>query len=103
MERFTISYIDESTSECCPLCGEAILCRKGPRLVLNGVDEPVCRECGNRAAPNLVALLDLAKVAEKVGRQSRHLLTPPMEAMLDLARAAENYSHSAPRAFARAG
>ena len=103
MERFTIRYIDEPSNECCPLCSEPTLSRRGPRLFLSDVDEPVCRDCGKRQAPNLAALLDLAHTAEKVGRQYRHLLTPPMESMLDLARAAENYSHSSPRLRAVAG
>jgi hypothetical protein len=92
MQRFTIQYTDESCESSCPSCGTLNTSRKGPRLTPVDSNEPICRDCGKRLAPNLVALLDLAHVANKVGRQGRHMLTPPMESLLDLARAAENYS-----------
>ena len=57
-------------------------------------EDGVCRSCGKRYAPHLLALLDLAQAAERVGRTSRYLLVPPMESLLELARAAENYSTS---------
>ena len=94
MQCFTIQYTDESCEFCCPACGTLNIARKGPRLFPVNSAEPICRDCGKRLAPNLVALLDLAHVADKVGRQGRHMLTPPMESLLDLARAAENYACS---------
>lgn len=102
MERFTIRYTDDCPGTSCPLCGQSHRGPHGPRLFLENHAAPVCRNCGKRQAPNLVALLDLAVTAERVGRQCRHLLTPPMESLLDLARAAENYSASEPRLRARA-
>jgi hypothetical protein len=62
----------------------------------------VCRPCGKKHAPSLVALLDLAHVAERVGRIGRHTLVPPMGALLDLARAAESYTDAAPAAARQA-
>ena len=47
----------------------------------------VCRACGQKHAPSLVALLDLAGTAERVGRIGRHSVFPPLGALLDLARA----------------
>ena len=103
MNCITLKIADEPGSAPCPCCGEAVLWSRGPRLATTDTDETVCRRCGKRQAPNLVALLDLAHVAERVGRQCRHLLTPPMESLLDLARAAENYCSAPPRLRARAG
>ena len=96
MECIVIQYLNEPRESCCPACGEFTLSKKGPRLFAGHAEEPLCRDCGKRQAPHLVALLDLAGVADKVGRLCRHLLTPPMESLLDLARAAENYTHSSP-------
>jgi hypothetical protein len=59
--------------------------------------EVVCRDCGKKRAPSLVALVDLARAAERVGRIGRHTVCPPLSALLELARAAENYTHTAPR------
>jgi hypothetical protein len=97
MQRFTIQYATEPQESCCPACGGLNLSKKGPRLLPMDSEQPLCRDCGKRLAPNLVALLDLAHVADKVGRLHRHLLTPPMESLLDLARAAENYFHHSPK------
>jgi hypothetical protein len=102
MQRFTIQFATEPSESCCPACGALNSSKKGPRLFPVDSQEPICRDCGKRLAPNLVALLDLAHVADKVGRLGRHMLTPSMESLLDLARAAENYSHSSPKAPARA-
>lgn len=102
MERFTIRFQPCHCSSCCPLCGQSIAVQRGPCVSMADGDEPVCRDCCKRQAPNIIALLDLACVAENVGRKSRHLLTPPMEALLALARAAENYS-GCQRPLARAG
>lgn len=97
MDNLTLRYCAEVGNGPCPMCGQAVLYRQGPRLVLGDSDEAVCRDCGKKHAPHLVDLVELARVAEKVGRLCRHLLTPPMESLLDLARAAENYSQSSPR------
>jgi hypothetical protein len=94
MPRFTIQYIHETGESCCPTCGVFGVAKKGPGLVPVDGEDPVCRACAQRLAPDLVALLDLAHVAERVGRRGRHMLTPSMESLLDLARAAENYSQS---------
>ncbi len=75
----------------CPLCGRQIESEEGPQLCLADHAQVVCRDCGKKHAPPLVALIDLARTAERVGRMGRHTLSPPMVALLDLARAAENY------------
>jgi hypothetical protein len=54
----------------------------------------VCHECGKGHAPQLIALLDLARSAKRLGKVCRHTLVPPMESLLALARAAEEYAHS---------
>jgi hypothetical protein len=66
----------------------------GPRLSLAETSAVVCRDCGKKHAPSLVALLDLAQVAERVGNIGRHTLVPPLTVMIDLVQAAEDYSHS---------
>jgi hypothetical protein len=66
-------------------------------LALADRPDVVCRDCGKKHAPSLVALLDLAHAAERVGRISRHTVCPPMTALLDLAHAAEGYTAAAPR------
>jgi hypothetical protein len=76
----------------CALCGKSIIQASGPHLYLGESAETVCRDCGKRQAPELVALLDLAGVAARVGRIGRHTLVPPMAALLDLARAAEQFA-----------
>ncbi|MCS7045495.1 MAG: hypothetical protein NZO58_03970 [Gemmataceae bacterium] len=91
MDRILVKLAQEAGSAICPLCGTLTRWGRGPRLVDAERSATICRACGKRHAPALVALLDLAHVADKVGRQGRHLLTPPMEALLDLARAAEDY------------
>jgi hypothetical protein len=53
--------------------------------------DPVCKECGRKHAPSLVALVHLADEAERVARIGRHTVFPPLTALLDLARAAETY------------
>lgn len=102
MESLTIRLYQESSSPCCALCGRPSGEARGPHLSLTDGEEFVCRDCGKRRAPNLVALLDLAHVAEKVGRTCRHILVPPMEALLALARAAEDYTAAAPPARRKA-
>jgi hypothetical protein len=96
MGTFTIRQVDEGKDCGCPKCGERYDGRGGLRLFADDHERPVCRTCGKKLAPSMVALLDLAHAAERVARSGRRLLTPPMESLLDLARAAENYSCSAP-------
>lgn len=102
MDRFALKFLNEPRNCRCPLCDQPGLQKKGPHLFLDDMEEPLCRGCGKRLAPTLLALADLGHVADRVGRQTRHLLTPPMETMLELSRAAENYNCAAPRAQARA-
>ncbi len=97
MECFTIRMFEESARGACPKCGDPAAGPNGLALFADDDDEPICRACGKKMAPSMVALLDLARTAERVGKSYRHLLTPPMESLLDLASAAENYSHSAPK------
>jgi hypothetical protein len=94
MASLTIT-LDHPLTDNCALCGRRTAAA-GPRLALAESAEAVCRVCGRKHAPSLVALLDLAQVAERVGRIGRHTLVPPLDALLDLARAAEDYTHAAP-------
>jgi hypothetical protein len=96
MECYTIRLVEESQESCCPKCGTPNCGRAGFGLFAAEHAQPMCRSCGKKWAPTMVALLDLAHTAERVGKRSRHLLTPPMESLLDLAHAAENYSYTTP-------
>jgi hypothetical protein len=92
MECYTIRIVEESGCRCCPQCGQDHQGRRGLGLFAANHDQPVCRSCGKKGAPTMVALLDLAQTAERVGKTCRVLLTPPMESLLDLAHAAEAYT-----------
>ena len=94
MERFTIRCLEPNQKCCCPICGLSHQGRNGLGLFAEDQNQPLCRSCGKKLAPTMVALLDLAQTAARVGRGCRRLLTPPMESLLDLARAAEDYSSS---------
>jgi hypothetical protein len=96
MIPLTIKLEPCAAGDDCGLCGKRVEAAGGPRLFVEDSTEPVCRDCGKQHAPNLVALLDLARVAERVGRIGRHTLVPPLHALLDLARAAEDYTEAAP-------
>lgn len=96
MECYTIGLVGETGDKCCPKCNERYAGRCGLGLFTEDHDQPMCRTCGKKWAPTMIALLDLAVTAERVGKSCRHLLTPPMESLLDLAHAAEIYSHTAP-------
>lgn len=100
MECFTIRLVEEAQESCCPKCGAHYRGGAGLTLFIEDHDQPMCRTCGKKWAPTMVALLDLAHTAERVGKRYRHLLTPPMESLLDLAHAAENYSHMTPKLHA---
>jgi hypothetical protein len=95
MANLTIQLTPGAHSEACGLCGRTTGTAAGPRLCRADSRDVVCRDCGRRHAPSLVALLDLARVAEHVGHIGRHTLTPPLEAMLALVRAAEDYTQTA--------
>ena len=82
--------------EPCTICGEQTDSSSGPQLRLADSMDVVCRGCGKKHAPLLVALLDLAHAADRVGRIGRHTVCPPLTALLDLARAAENYTSAKP-------
>ena len=86
----------------CGLCGGRTAPGGGPRLARADTRAAVCRECGKRHAPSLVALLDLAQVAERVGHVGRHTLVPPIAVMMDLVQAAEDYAELTPRPARRA-
>ncbi|HXG11941.1 MAG TPA: hypothetical protein VNK04_19450 [Gemmataceae bacterium] len=92
MAELMIQLHAESLTAPCSLCGQPVLFPAGPVLCLKPDGLPVCRECGKRHSPALLALLDLADVAQRVGRVARHTLVPSFETLLDLARAAENYT-----------
>jgi hypothetical protein len=97
MRQLVIQLQQGGTQDACAWCGEATGGAAGPALFDAVSGDHVCRECGRKHAPSLVALLDLAGTAERVGRIGRHSVFPPLGALLDLARAAENYTGCAPR------
>ena len=67
MECFTIGLVEEMGERCCPKCGVRYAGRGGLGLFTDDHDEPVCRSCGKKCAPTMIALLDLAQTAERVG------------------------------------
>jgi hypothetical protein len=97
MTNLAIRLREHDAVECCSLCRAETACDCGPRLSLTDGANTVCRECGKKLAPSLVALLDLATTANRVGRIGRHTITPPLTALLALARAAEDFTYTAPR------
>lgn len=90
------------TNDICALCGAPAAYGAGPQLFHGDRPGLVCRECGKKHAPSLVALLDLAGAAERAGKIGRHTLTLPLTTLLDLARAAEDYTCAAPQSRWRA-
>jgi hypothetical protein len=96
MATLTIKMPASVSPDSCGLCGSHTGRAAGPRLFLADRPDAVCRTCGRKHAPSLVALLDLAQVAERVGRIGQHTLVPPLGALLDLAHAAEDYTHTTP-------
>ncbi len=102
MAQLTIRLDSAHTTTRCSLCGGPVA-GSGPHLSVADEGTKVCRECGKRHAPSLVALLDLARVAERVGRIGRHTVVPPMATILDLVKAAEDYLHLTPGQGPRAG
>src|SRR5262249_58871514 len=94
MAPMTIQLAPGTSADCCGICGKTLSGGSGPRLFMTDKVSEVCRDCGSKHAPGLVALLHLAPVADRVGSIGRHTLVPPLAALLDLARAAENYNHS---------
>jgi hypothetical protein len=95
MVRLTIRISSVPTEGPCGVCGSPIAPAGGPALFLAEGSAAVCRECGDRHAPSLAALLYLGRVAERVGRVGRHTLTLPIRMMIDLTHAAEMYAGSA--------
>jgi hypothetical protein len=92
MNELVLQLSSFAVKEECGLCGQRAVWPAGPRPVLAERGDAVCRDCGKRHAPSLVALVDLARAAERVGRIGRHTVCPPLTALLDLSRAAENYA-----------
>jgi len=101
MVRLSIDLNSHASGACCGLCGRVIDSSAGPRLLMEN-ESLVCRVCGTKHAPSLVALLDLARVAKRVGKLGRHTLVPPINHLLDLARAAEYYTFSISRSVKHA-
>ena len=95
MQQLTIRFAEHSHNVRCVFCGSRFQAAAGPCLALGDGEEPVCRGCARKHAPQLVALVDLAQTAQRVGKVCRYILVPPMESLLDLARAAEEYSNNA--------
>jgi hypothetical protein len=98
MSPLTIKLFQEPVENTCGLCGNQTRSTSGPCLSRADSLAVVCRECGKKHAPGLVALLDLAHVAQRAGKVGRHTVVPPMTVMMDLVKAAEDYTYStAPR------
>jgi hypothetical protein len=91
MHHLNVTHTTTEAADTCVLCGQRSLRKSGLTLSVEK-GGPVCRDCGKKHAPNLVALVDLAGTAQRVGRIGKHTLVPPLEALLDLARVAEEYN-----------
>lgn len=101
MEAMAIRFDCSFDHESCALCGKSLPNSPGPQLFLEVGGEPVCRACGKKEAPQMLALLELARAARRMGRVCKHTLIPPMETLLELARAAENYHVAVPEPLER--
>jgi hypothetical protein len=99
MTDLVIQFNPSCSTDSCSLCGGHTAGGAGPQLFQADSGDAVCRSCGKKHAPWLVALLDLAGTAQRVGRIGRHTLVPPLTALLDLARAAEDYTLTAPQYY----
>jgi hypothetical protein len=95
MTNLVIECRQNAACDVCVFCGRSADASGGPQLLLAESRDAVCRDCGKKRSPSLVALLDLANVAHQVGRIGRHSVSPPMTSLLALARAAENYTCAA--------
>jgi hypothetical protein len=92
MNQLLLRDSPASMEALCGLCGQPAVFSAGSQLVLADSSQPVCQACGQRHAPVLAALMQLADEAKRIGRIGRHTVFPPYTALLDLARAADNYA-----------
>ncbi len=92
--QFLLEQRDEIRNQPCGLCGQALSTPAGVQLLLAGSSAPVCSTCGQKHAPSLAALANLAEAARRIGRINRHSVFPPLTALLDLANAAEKYTQT---------
>lgn len=95
--QFLLEQRDEIQNEPCGVCGQAVSAPAGMQLLLAGGSAPVCADCGQKHAPALAALANLAEAATRIGRINRHSVFPPLTALLDLANAAEKYTQANPQ------
>lgn len=65
----------EETS--CTSCGDAFIPHRGPALFDRESRRPVCRDCGQSHAPNLVRLLELGDAARRFVRTEEYQGTDP--------------------------
>jgi hypothetical protein len=86
-------WVDESS---CAICQGSLEQSEAPRLCLADDLSPVCKSCGKQHAPELAALLDLARTADRVGQIGNYTLVPPLNSLLHLARVAEIYAGTRP-------
>jgi hypothetical protein len=92
MTQLLIGHDDRDAAGPCALCGTATTAAAGLRLQAAESGGLVCVACGRRHAPQLTALLDVARLAAQVGRINHHNRSwPVMDALLKLARASEAF------------
>jgi hypothetical protein len=103
MLQLALQSRPEGSQECCALCGQAMECTAGNQLRTVDTDAPVCPDCAGKHAPDLAALVQLARTAERVSRSGRNSVFPPLSALLDLASAAEKYTCAVPAPLRKAG
>lgn len=94
--QFQLEQRDEIQNEPCGMCGQVVSAPAGMQLLLSGNSAPVCADCGQKHAPALAALANLAEAATRIGRINRHSVFPPLTALLDLANAAEKFAQTNP-------
>lgn len=92
MTQLVIKFTDAASEEGCALCARPTAINVGPQLCLAESMAPVCFDCGQKHAPTLGALLDLARVAFRIGKISKHSPWVPLEKLLHLANAAEKFT-----------
>jgi hypothetical protein len=76
----TLGYFTGESA--CTICRGPLGNGGGPRLCLAEDLSPVCQSCGKQQAPELAALLDLARAADRVGQIGNHTVMPPLNSLL---------------------
>lgn len=68
--NYVIRWNKNEGAYTCGHCGERMACVAGPELFSSETDDPICRECGQQLAPELVAMVDAHRSGTERGSDS---------------------------------